>query len=192
MSTSTINVECFFYEESDDVKDFFTMSNQDDQQRPGYASLFPAGAPEVLYVPVSCGLDLLTMYTQDMKVLLAPPEICIRKALEFLHSANHMSVEVEIFRHDLTQKVIQECAFGEVDSLIAGILALADYLREFFTSHGLFIGSKLGYVFDSYDDRLAGIVMKKFAYYDGNTQPNRFYQIHHSSPTGVAVMSIPT
>ena len=191
MSTSIISAECFFCEDYGDIKDFFTMPCQDDQPREGFTSFLPVAAPEVLLVPVSYGLDLLTMYTQNLCVLSAPHDLCIQKALEFIHDAPTASVDIEIFRHDLTQKVISECAFGEVDSLIAGILALRDYLREFFTNHGLFIGSKLGYVYDSFDAYQTIMVMKKFAYYDGNKQqPLGLYQIHHSSSSGVAVLSI--
>lgn len=170
MSSENINTDSFFYEAYDILNDCFTMPMHDDQPRANYSSLAPKDFPEHLIVPVQEGLDTLKMYTSGLKVLHANPELCLQKALELLEHDKDYHLALSIFRHDLTQRVTNECEFGEVDALICGIDSLASYLRQYFKEYNLFIGSSLAYVFARYIEP-GTLVMTKLMYYNGNLHP---------------------
>lgn len=180
MSSENTNTDNFFYEAYDILKDCFSMPVHDDQPRANYSSLAPKDFPEHLIVPVQEGLDMLKMYTTDLKVLNANPNLCLQKALELLEQDNDYTLALSIFRHDLTQRVTSECEFGEVDALVCGIDSLASYLRQYFKEYNLFIGSSLAYVFERYVEP-GMLVMTKLLYYNGNLQPHTHSSFYTAS-----------
>lgn len=187
MNLSNIEAEFFICDRLTNVEDCFTMPYADDRPTQGsYETIVPKEFPNNVVIGVQEAIDMLRMYTSGLKILMAPPALCIQKSMELLDEED-IDYALTIFRYDLTQQVIESSGgddhgFEEVDLLITGIAAMTNYLSKYFKQFGLYMGDRLAYVYDQYIEPDI-LVVTKFAYYDGNIKRHSAQSQPSTSPS---------
>lgn len=88
--------------------------------------------PGVVSLDLQQPITQLYMYTNNLRVLAAPAELCVKKALEFISSRLTYELSLETFRMELLQDVLAGQGETEVNALIKGIRCLADYILAYF------------------------------------------------------------
>lgn len=93
------------------------------------------------HFPTTISLDMtkpirdLVMYTNNLRQLAAPAELCIMKALELINDRDNYEINIEVFRADLLKSVLGETGVDDVNALVAGIRCICTYLMDSVDHH---------------------------------------------------------
>lgn len=97
----------------------------------GGVSPLPA-FPNVLSLNMDEPLAKLNMYANNLRVLAAPAELCVQKALELIGSRALYEINVEAFRMELLNDEILNPGAEEINALVKGICCIAEYIMAYF------------------------------------------------------------
>lgn len=102
--------------------------------------------PNILSQDLGVVFSSLEMYTGSLRVLAAPRELCVLKALELMTSRRNYEVNVEAFRMELLSQFLDTAGMVEIDALVKGIQCICNHLWEVFDNY-----SKLDVEFFPYE-----------------------------------------
>lgn len=88
--------------------------------------------PNVVSLDLQEQLRLLQMYTNTLKVLASPAELCVKKALELIGSRADYELNVNVFRMELLNEFAADAGEEEINALVKGICCIAEYLLKHF------------------------------------------------------------
>jgi hypothetical protein len=91
--------------------------------------------PNLVSLDLSRPFDELMMYTNNLRDLAAPRELCVQKALELISSRANYELNIASFRMELMQEVLAELGEEDVDALIMGIRCICDHLLSHFDNY---------------------------------------------------------
>lgn len=91
--------------------------------------------PNIISLDMDRPLRDLFMYTNNLRELAAPRELCVQKALELINSRVNYEINLATFRMELLAENIGETGEEDVNALILGIQCLCEYLLANFDNH---------------------------------------------------------
>lgn len=91
--------------------------------------------PNIVSLDLTQPFNDLSMYTNNLRELAAPRELCVQKALELISSRTNYELNLASFRMELMHEVLAELAEEDVDALIKGIRCICDYLLNYFDNY---------------------------------------------------------
>ncbi len=99
----------------------------------GGASPYPT-YPAIVSLDLTQPFNDLAMYTNNLRDLAAPRELCVQKALELISSRANYELNLAVFRMELLQEELAKIGEDDVDALIKGIRCISDYLLDHFSN----------------------------------------------------------
>lgn len=100
----------------------------------GGTSPYPA-LPSIVSLDLLRPFAELQMLTNSLRELAAPPELCVKKALELISSRANYELNMAAFRMELLQEVLAEVGEDDVNALIKGIRCVCDFLLANFDNY---------------------------------------------------------
>lgn len=91
--------------------------------------------PNIVSLDLHEPLGKLQMYTNNLRELAAPRELCVQKALELISNRSDYELKMASFRMELLQEVLAEVGEQDVDALITGIRCICDFLFANFDNY---------------------------------------------------------
>lgn len=91
--------------------------------------------PDIVSLDMQNTFNELFMYTNNLRELAAPRELCVQKALELISSRENYVINLETFRMELLSEVLAEIGEEDVNALISGIRCICDYLLSNFDKY---------------------------------------------------------
>lgn len=146
MSFPISKIDCFSYEDLENLQECFTMPYVDDQNRPGYRSHAPANYPETILIPLDECKMMLELYCGGNRRFTTNLRLFVEMAVESFQNNDHR-LNISVLRHELSQGPITGSDFDEIDLLCTAVHKVYDILWQNFNDYGLFIGGRLVYDF---------------------------------------------
>jgi hypothetical protein len=116
---------CGVYEYREEAFDMRKLLSGEDLV--GGVSPNPA-LPSIVSLDMQQPLDELRMFTNSLRDLAAPAELCVQKALELISRRSDYEMNLQIFRMDLLSQVLAEVGQDDVEALIEGICCICKHL----------------------------------------------------------------
>lgn len=91
--------------------------------------------PNIVSLDLIRPFNELAMYTNNLRELVAPRELCVQKALELISSRNDYELNLALFRMELMHEVLAELGEEDVSALIKGIRCICDFLLAHFDNY---------------------------------------------------------
>ncbi len=91
--------------------------------------------PNIVSLDLTQPFNDLAMYTNNLRELAAPRELCVQKALELISSRANYELNLASFRMELMHEVLAQLGEEDVDALIKGIRCICDYLLSHFDNY---------------------------------------------------------
>lgn len=123
---------CGVYEYREEAFDMQALLNGNDLE--GGVSPNPT-FPNVVSLDLIKPLHELGMYTNNLRDLAAPRELCVKKALELISNRSTYDLNVAAFRMELLTDVLAEIGEDDVDALVKGICCICDFLMANFDNY---------------------------------------------------------
>lgn len=86
--------------------------------------------PKVITFDISKAMRQLNMFTNNLVQLVAPPELCVQKALGLISDRQNYATNLEIFKLELLEEVLDSEGLKDVNSLVAGIDCVCKQILE--------------------------------------------------------------
>lgn len=91
--------------------------------------------PNIVSLDLTQPFNDFAMYTNNLRELAAPRELCVQKALELISSRANYELNLASFRMELMHEVLAQLGEEDVDALIKGIRCICDYLLSHFDNY---------------------------------------------------------
>lgn len=136
MSTTDLTAELFLCNVYEYREEAFDMHKQlmNFEDLSGGTSPNPA-LPSIVSLDLQGPFTELRMLTNNLQELAAPPELCVRKALELISSRADYELNLAAFRMELLHEVLAEVGEEDVNALIKGIRCVCDFLLANFDNY---------------------------------------------------------
>lgn len=115
------------YEYQEEAFNMQTLHNGTDLV--GGAALHPV-YPEVVSIDLQEPLNMLKVYTNNLKEFAAPPELCVQQALNLISSRQFYKLNVEALRLELLEETVGWVGMTDVNALIKGITCISRHLMK--------------------------------------------------------------